>query len=91
MSNLIGAGEVEQFEDLGRRFAIGVDEQVGTGGLTDRVRCGPRRPEASIRQIVCLTPIDFPTMEATRLASSFAVTATRSSLCSTPARLSVSG
>ena len=39
VSNLIGAREVEQFEDLGRRFGIGVDEQVGTGGLTDRVRC----------------------------------------------------
>ena len=40
VGNLVGAREVKQFEDLGCRFGIGVDEQVGAGGLPDRMRCG---------------------------------------------------
>ena len=40
VGHLVGAWKVEQLEDLSRRFGIGVDEQVGAGGLPDRMRCG---------------------------------------------------
>ena len=58
--DLVGAGEVEQLEDLLGRLRVGVDHEVGARrGPRTSAASSPRSSGASIRTMLRSTPTDF--------------------------------